>query len=102
MSEDERDREPGSARAVFLWAALGHPNTPPDRLEVVTCPRCGALIPIDSEVPHAGWHARREDRPDQMPGVACSRCGRLDGPMAPTGQRSSDGVQLFACVPRCL
>jgi len=69
-------------RPIFLWAAIGGPSVPPDRIEVVICPRCGALIAVDSATPHAGWHARRED--DRLGGqLSCAARGALYADGAP-------------------
>ena len=59
--QQQRPRTAAGERGIHLWAALGTPNTPPDRLQVEVCERCGALVPVDQAVPHSGWHARTED-----------------------------------------
>jgi len=54
----QRPRTAAGEAEIHLWAALGTPNTPPDRLQVEVCARCGALIPVEHAAPHAGWHDR--------------------------------------------
>jgi ribosomal protein S26 len=41
---------------VFLWAAIGHKDTPPGRIEVVICEHCAVVIPIDRADRHIRWH----------------------------------------------
>lgn len=43
---------------VWLWAAIGSPNEPPGRVEVLVCPVCAAVITASGEALHAAHHAR--------------------------------------------
>lgn len=43
---------------IYLWAAIGTKNTPPDRVHVVLCPDCAALVPMERADRHARWHRR--------------------------------------------
>lgn len=61
MHEPSSTPDPAPRAEIYLWAAFGHESASPTRLSVTTCPRCGALVPESSAVPHEGWHARRED-----------------------------------------
>lgn len=43
--------------AVFLWAAIGSADSPPDRVKVESCTTCAALVPVEKLDVH-GLHHR--------------------------------------------
>lgn len=58
-----RRRDPDDV--IFLWAAIGGPSALPDRLQVVICPRCAALVPIRRLDRHEDWHRTSDDSEPQ-------------------------------------
>jgi hypothetical protein len=48
------------AGRVFLWAAIGHQDQPPDRIEVVVCEHCAVVVPVEHADRHIRWHRWNE------------------------------------------
>lgn len=48
----------GEPDRMYVWCAFGTPSTLPDRLEIVACPGCAALIAADRVDVHLMWHRR--------------------------------------------
>jgi len=43
---------------LYVWAAVGTPDNPPDRIKVEVCLTCAALVPTERFDRHGQWHAR--------------------------------------------
>lgn len=49
-----------TASRIYLWAAIGTKDNPPDRLRVVVCEHCATLVTVERADRHARWHRRVE------------------------------------------
>lgn len=53
--------KPGELTAetvLYVWAGIGDPGAPPDRIQVETCLDCAALVPVARFDVHGEWHRR--------------------------------------------
>jgi hypothetical protein len=41
---------------LYLWVAIGHQDSPPDRVQVVICEHCAALVAVERADLHARHH----------------------------------------------
>lgn len=39
-----------------MWAAVGDPNMPPERIATECCTTCAALVPVAEFDVHGRWH----------------------------------------------
>jgi len=45
---------------LFVWAAVGDPNMPPERIPTECCVSCAALVPVSEFDVHGQWHREVE------------------------------------------
>lgn len=44
---------------LYVWAGVGDPCAPPERIQVESCTDCAALIPVARVDVHGDWHKSR-------------------------------------------
>lgn len=41
---------------LYVWAGIGDPGAPPERIKVESCRDCAALVPVARFDQHGAWH----------------------------------------------
>jgi hypothetical protein len=58
MADYREQPRPDLSEVLHVWASVGSPDSPPDRVPVESCVSCGALVAVATFDTHGRWHAR--------------------------------------------